>query len=176
MSIKTSIAAGVCSASVVAGAYIGLYNMDTKISQQGVELIVDAEGCRTVPYYCQAGILTAGVGSTTGIVKGKVYTVPEVVGMLRKDLLKVETCLAISVNVPLTQGEYDGWASFIFNHGCGSFRSSTARELLNSGNHIAACQQIPRWNKVKVNGKFVVSKGQVRRKANEERVCLSQLR
>lgn len=177
MGIKRRLAAGICSAAIVVASYFGLYKEESKVSPVGIELIVDVEGCRTDPYYCQANKLTVGVGSTSNVIKGKKYTTEEIVVRLREDIKVAEQCLSNNVRVGMTQGEYDAYASFIFNLGCGSFRSSTLLFMLNNGRPVEACNQLSRWVYVKPSptAKAVVSEGLKKRRTREEKVCLTEL-
>ena len=38
-----------------------------KTSEAGLALIANAEGCRTSPYQCSAGVWTNGIGHTEGV-------------------------------------------------------------------------------------------------------------
>lgn len=86
---------------------------------------------------------------------------------LRQDIAEAESCLYQNVRVPLRQGAWDAYTSFVFNVGCGKFRSSTMLRLLNSGQYAASCDQFPRWvyaNKRVLNGLKV-------RRTEEQAIC-----
>ena len=69
----TKITGGVCAVSAIIAIVL---SMDTglRINQEGLELIGNAESCRRDPYYCPAKVLTAGIGSTTGIQRNHNYS------------------------------------------------------------------------------------------------------
>jgi lysozyme len=50
---------------------------------------------------------------------------------------------------------------------------STLLTLLNSGDYIGAANQLPRWNKTKVGGMYVVEGGLSTRRENEKRLFLA---
>ncbi|WP_058358275.1 lysozyme [Xanthomonas translucens] len=88
---------------------------------------------------------------------------------LARDLLVAQTAVTRAVRVPITQGEMDAYASFVFNVGEGNWRASTMLRLLNQGKRKEACDQFPRWiyaNKLKLGGL-------VSRRYEERATCLS---
>ena len=64
---------------------------------------------------------------------------------LRKDIATAETCLRKNVHVPLRQGAWDAYTSFVFNAGCRNFQQSTMLRLLNNEQYAESCNQFPRW-------------------------------
>lgn len=86
---------------------------------------------------------------------------------LKEDVAEAEHCLKQSVRVPLRQGAWDAYTSFVFNVGCSKFRSSTMLRLLNTGQYAESCNQFPRWvyaNKRVLNGLKV-------RRYDEQAMC-----
>jgi lysozyme len=105
-----------------------------KISEKGLALIKEFEGCKLKAYQDSVGIWTVGYGHTGPDVReGLEITQARAEELLREDLHDVERCLANSVSVTLTQNEYDALASFVFNLGCGRLRGSTLLRKLNAG-------------------------------------------
>ena len=89
-----------------------------KISKAGIDLIKAFEGLRTEPYYCSAGVLTIGYGSTGAhVVAGKAITEAEAEALLVKDLARFEAGVSELITKPLTQGQFDALVSFSFNLG-----------------------------------------------------------
>jgi lysozyme len=175
MGIKAKLATGACTLTVVIASYFGYSDSNSRLSVEGVTNIINCEGCNRIAYKDVAGIPTIGVGSTQGVVMGTVITDDEVGRRLAKDLRTAESCFRRYVKVDVTQGEYDGWVSFIFNKGCGAFKESTALKLLNSGQHKAACKDMLKWNKITVNGKKVFSQGVYNRSLKDSQICVKQL-
>lgn len=86
---------------------------------------------------------------------------------LRQDTAVAEACLYKYVVVPLRQGAWDAYTSFVFNVGCANFRKSTMLRLLNDGQYSSSCNQFPRWvyaNKREMNGLKV-------RRTSEQAMC-----
>ena len=134
-----------------------------KISAKGLGLIKEFEGCELKAYFCPAGILTVGFGSTGPHVKpGMTITESEAETLLLKDLVRFEKAVNELVKVPITQGAYDALVSFTFNCGEGAFAESTLLKELNEGKdpNAVAKAQLPRWT----NGGIA---GLVRRRAAE---------
>jgi lysozyme len=82
---------------------------------------------------------------------------------LDEDLKEAEDAVNRLVKVPLTQGQFDALASFVFNLGEGQFSKSTLLKLLNAGSYDGARDQFKRW--VYDNGK--VQPGLVKRRMGE---------
>ena len=134
-----------------------------KISAKGLALIKEFEGCELKAYFCPAGVLTVGFGSTGPHVKpGMTITETEAEALLLNDLVRVEQAVNTLVKVPMTQGAYDALVSFTFNCGEGAFADSTLLRELNEGKdpNTTAKAQFPRWT----NGGLA---GLVRRRAAE---------
>lgn len=136
------------------------------ISQRGIDLIKDFEGCELTAYKDIVGVLTIGYGCTTNVQDGLTITQTEAENRLRRDLEKVEAAVERLVTVPLTQGEFDALCSFVYNLGEGALAKSTLLKLLNSSDYDDASLQFFRWNKA--GGKEVA--GLTRRREAERRL------
>lgn len=133
------------------------------ISDDGLQLIRDAEGLRLTAYFCPAGILTIGYGTTGNVQPGQTITKAEAEAMLRADVQKFERVVRDAVQVPVTQGQYDSLVSFCYNVGAKAFRNSTLLRQLNQSRYSDAAAQFSRWNK----GGGKVLTGLVKRRAAE---------
>jgi lysozyme len=91
--------------------------------------------------------------------------------LLLADVQEAEQCVRREVKVPLQQSMFDSLVSFVFNLGCGAFRTSTLLARLNEGNYLTAADQFPRW--VNAGGRQLP--GLVRRRALEQGLFLSGL-
>lgn len=137
-------------------------------------IAIPAEGLRQFAYYDPPGILTVCYGTTTNVVKGKKYTLEECKKLLDKDMLAavniVEKCVpGLPVNV------LAAFADAVYNLGptivC-SLANSTAARFLKAGALVAACNQLPRWDKAKVAGMMIALPGLTKRRAKEQELCL----
>ena len=94
------------------------------ISEKGIQLIKNFEGCSLKSYKCPAGVITLGYGHT-GTYKGKPLTLgmtitqQEADDLLKQDLIKYENYVN-SLHRDFNQHEYDALCSFVYNCGIGS--------------------------------------------------------
>lgn len=137
-------------------------------------IAIPAEGLRQFAYYDPPGILTVCYGTTTDVVKGKKYSLEECKRLLDKDMLAavniVEKCVpGLPINI------LAAFADAVYNMGstivC-STANSTAARFLRAGSLVAACNQLPRWNKARVAGVMVSLPGLTKRRAKEQELCL----
>jgi lysozyme len=56
-----------CSIAVIVALGISLAPGSVRTSKEGQQKIAGWEDCRSTPYYCTAGVLTVGIGSTGGV-------------------------------------------------------------------------------------------------------------
>ncbi|WP_392562508.1 lysozyme [Orbus sturtevantii] len=170
--IKKIATTTICSVSVIIGIVLGNYSDEIRTSKAGLEIIGNAEACRNEPYNCPAGILTVGIGSTTGEIESRKYSDDEIAKRWVDDIKSAEDCVNRFANgFHLPQSVFDATVSITFNVGCSKMKSSTMYKYLNSGNYQKACDELPRWNKA--NGK--VLNGLVTRREKERALCLSGL-
>lgn len=139
------------------------------ISQKGIDLIKNFEGCRLTAYRCPANILTIGYGHTgSDVVIGQKITQEQAEKLLKSDLLVHCNNVSRLVKVPLTQNQFDALVSFEFNVGYSNFASSTMLKLLNQKKYREAAAQFDRW--VYANRKVLA--GLVKRRAAEKNLFL----
>ena len=124
-----------------------------KISQNGIDLIKEFEGCSLVAYQDIAGIWTIGYGSTRGVKKNDEITEEQAEDMLLMALASVWAAVNSLVKVPLTQNQFDALVSFTYNVGEGHLENSNLLKLLNGCHYQGAAEEFLRWNKV--NGEIV---------------------
>ena len=120
------------------------------INQAGIDLIKRWEGLRLEAYYCSAGVITIGYGSTGDhVYAGLTITEQEAEDLLRKDLWRFEDAVSSKVKVGLTDNEFAALVSFSFNVGCGAFESSTLLHRLNAGEPKERVfnEELMRWTK-----------------------------
>jgi GH24 family phage-related lysozyme (muramidase) len=134
------------------------------------------EGIRYVAYNDPPGILTVCAGHTGPDVKPNIrYTKEQCDKFLEEDasdaLDTVDRCApGLPPNTRLAFGDA------VFNLGetivCNEQRSTAAR-LLAAGDVVAACKELPKWNKARVAGVLVPLPGLTRRRNEEMQLCLS---
>lgn len=134
-----------------------------KISQNGINLIKQFEGCKLIAYKCPAGVWTIGYGHTKGVVRGQKISPERAEKFLKEDIEQFEKGVNRHVSVPLNQNQFDALVSFTYNCGLGALQRSTLLKKLNAGDYAGAANEFPKWNKS--NGK--VLNGLVRRRAAE---------
>jgi lysozyme len=120
-----------------------------KMSQEGLSLIKKFEGCEYNAYKCAADVLTIGYGHTKDVKEGDLVTQEEADALLEKDVEIFEEIVLKSVEVPLSQYQFDALVSWTFNLGGGNLNASTMLKVLNKGEYEDVPAQIKRWNKAK---------------------------
>jgi lysozyme len=117
-------------------------------------------------------VLTIGVGHTSDehlkVTEGLVITKEKAMELLALDMKEAEDVVERLVTVPLTQGQYDALADFVFNVGEGQFSRSTLLKLVNASLYEQAAEQFKRW--VYDNGK--VQPGLVKRNVGRKQMFL----
>ncbi|MEZ3501603.1 lysozyme [Pantoea sp. KPR_PJ] len=154
--------------SVVAIAALLPQFSTLKISSGGLQLLADAEGCRTSPYQCSAGVWTNGIGHTAGVTPHSEVSERQAAVNLVDDLIRVERQLALCIPVTMPPPVWDALVSFAFNVGTFAACHSTLASELKQQQWRAACDQLPRW--IYVNG--VKSRGLAQRRERERAWCL----
>ncbi|WCD56083.1 SAR endolysin [Caulobacter phage BL198] len=138
------------------------------VGAAGTGLIKQSEGIRYKSYLDDAGIPTICTGHTGPEVKlGQFKTQEECDSLLKQDLLRHSAAVNKCVNYPLTQYQYDAVVSFTFNVGPTAFCRSTMARKINAGDLQGAAAEFPKWNKVTIDGKRVVSRGLSARRDRE---------
>lgn len=124
-----------------------------KISERGLNLIKEFEGCKLSAYQCPAGIWTIGIGSThynggTPVTKGRTLpTEKAAIALLAATIGQFEKAVN-AMNVELTQNEFDALVCLCYNIGAGNFLKSTLVKMLKTGDDKAEiAQQFLRWDK-----------------------------
>lgn len=120
------------------------------ISDEGLQLITEAEGLRLAAYPdpgTNGEPWTIGVGHTGGVKPGDECTEDQAMDWLRADVAWAEAAVRNNVGVKLSQGQFDALVSLVFNIGAGQFGNSALLRLLNEGDYAGAAAQFSRWTK-----------------------------
>lgn len=97
MNKLTKWGAGAICSVVAIIAIVRTNHQELRISQQGLDLIGNVEGCRRDPYHCPSDVLTVGIGSTMAdgqaIDPKKRYSDIEIAQRWANDLRRAEQCV-----------------------------------------------------------------------------------
>lgn len=145
------------------------------VSAAGLIGIVGYEGYSATAYKDTGGILTVGFGHTGKEVKPSTRTtVTEAMKTLGRDVGRTEKALqtCLGDDVMLTQHEWDAYTSLAYNVGTGAVCRSSIKKKLQAKQYAAACKTILSFDKVRVKGKLVKSKGLANRRKSEYEKCM----
>ena len=134
-----------------------------KISEEGISLIKNYEGCRLEAYQDSVGIWTIGYGVIKGVKKGDQINQEEADHLLKEELPEYEGYINDMIKVPLEQCQFDALVCWVYNLGPNNLKDSTLLRILNDGDYDGVPEQIKRWNKA--GGKVLA--GLVKRRAAE---------
>jgi len=116
-------------------------------STNGLALTEQFEGCRLTAYQDQVGVWTIGYGHTgSDVAPGLTITQAQAQALLLQDVNGAVDCVNNSVQVKLTQGEFDALVDFVFNVGAGAFKNSRMLRALNAGDFAGAASQFVLWD------------------------------
>ncbi|WP_373766376.1 lysozyme [Glaesserella sp.] len=174
MSRLKSIGSG-CSIIAIITLMLAEYGTEIRSTERGLSIIGNAEGCKRDPYYCPAGVLTVGVGSTAAggdAIQRKRYSDEEIAKRWLKDVAMAEKCVFHFANgevLPLSV--FEATTSIVFNVGCNKAKQSTLFKRLNAGQYKQACDEFTKW--VYAGGKKL--RGLEIRREQERKLCLTDL-
>jgi|SRR5215472_3884535 len=122
-----------------------------EISDAGVEVLRDREGCKLTAYKDSVGVWTIGVGHTAAAgppepVSGMTITQEQADAIFDEDLDAYEKTVNDSITKPMTQHEYDAFVSICFNIGQGGFSTSTFVDRFNAGDKDGCAEAILWWD------------------------------
>lgn len=140
-----------------------------RISQSGIDLIKEFEGCVLYVYKDAVGLPTIGIGHL--IKSGEKFTtitMQEAEDLLRSDIKIFEDALNKSIKVPVTQNQFDAMLSLAFNIGYGAFNKSTLLKKVNANDFSGAANEFRKWNKA--GGR--VLPGLIRRRTAEQKLFM----
>lgn len=145
-----------------------------QISNKGISLIKEFEGCRLKAYQDSAGVWTIGYGWTQPvdgrkIGPGMVIDQATAERLLKCGLVQYEQGVNQLVKVIINQGQFDALVSFSYNLGLRSLSTSTLLRKLNSGDKQGAADEFGKW----VNAGGVRLNGLVKRREAERELFLS---
>jgi len=142
------------------------------INPAAKKLIKEYEGLRLKAYRCSAGVLTIGWGHTSAageptVKPGMTISKAEAERIFDRDIEVFAEGVANLIKVELDDNQFGACVSLAFNIGVGAFSKSSVLRFVNKKRFDDAADAFLLFNKVKKNGKKVVEKGLVRRRAAE---------
>lgn len=150
--------------------------LTSALASTGV-IVSEHEGLVLGTYVDPVGIVTSCYGNTgydsegNKLVLGTKYSEDECLRQLADDLVEFNYAVKRNVKVPISDEELAAYTSFTYNVGVGNFTASTLLKKLNAGDHVGACNELPKWKYSK--GK--VLNGLIKRRDKEKELCLSGL-
>ena len=145
-----------------------------RINAKGLELVKSFEGLKLESYFCPAGLLSIGYGSTGPHVKaGMKITELEAEKLLEKDLRRFELGVSLLIgDAPTTSDQYSALVAFAFNVGLGNLKASTLLKKHKAGDIAGAAAQFSAWVKARnpKTKRLQVLPGLVRRRAAEAKL------
>ena len=143
-----------------------------KLSDKGIDLLIRLEGEVLTAYYCEAGILTIGVGHTGDDVYEDMWITEEQSrSLLKKDINRFERAVDKQFPKGIKQNQFDAFVLFAFNVGIYGFKSSTAlKKAKGHGSDLDVVMWLKKWVYVTNDGVKTRSKGLVKRR-NAESCC-----
>ena len=120
---------------------------EMKISEEGILLIKNYEGCELKAYQDSVGVWTIGYGHIKDVKEGDQINQDEAEHLLKEEMPEYEGYIADMVKVPLKQNQFDALCSWVFNLGPKNLSESTLLRVLNEQKYDEVPEQIKRWNK-----------------------------
>ena len=141
-----------------------------KVSQKGIDLIINFEGMCLKPYLCPAKIPTIGVGATfypngTRVtMSDKPITKEQAIEYLKATLSIFEKQVDSFTTDSVNQNQFDALVSFAYNLGANALKNSTLIKKVNANPNDATIKdEFMKWTFA--NGKQL--SGLVRRRSSE---------
>lgn len=122
-----------------------------RVSDAGLAMLKELEGCKLEPYECSAGVATVGYGATYGLDGEPIdmcqapISQAEAEQLFERDVNKFGEGVLSLIDVPLTQAQFDALVSFSYNVGLGAFGESTLRRKLLECDYMGASEEFPKW-------------------------------
>jgi len=136
------------------------------VSPAGVAFTQAFEDCKLVAYQDQAGVWTCGWGSTgDDIDADTVWTQDQADARFMASVGQYEDAVN-RITVLLSQEQFDALFDFSYNEGGSALLHSTLVNHIENGGDLAGLFE--EWDKVRVDGALVVSRGLLRRRQAED--------
>jgi lysozyme len=126
---------------------LGANKMSRIISEEGISLIKNYEGCKLESYQDSVGVWTIAYGHTKDVKEGDSINQDEAEHLLAEEMPEYEGYINNMVKVPLEQNQFDALVCWVYNLGPTNLQESTLLRILNEGDYEGVPEQIKRWNK-----------------------------
>lgn len=103
-----------------------------KISQRGIDLIKEFEGCRLTAYKDAVGVWTIGYGHTKNVKQGMKITQEQAEELLKEDLAEYEAKVEKYDKYNWNQNQFDALVSFAYNIGSIDQLTSNGRRAIKT--------------------------------------------
>ena len=117
------------------------------ISDKGIGIIKQFEGCQLIAYQDAVGVWTIGYGHTKGVSEGDIISSAQAEALLLKELKEYEDYVNKLVTVPLHDYQFDALVSWTYNLGPTNLANSTMLKKLNEGKYDEVPDEMRRWNR-----------------------------
>lgn len=143
------------------------------LSASALILLMALEGFSALPYKDIAGVWTDGFGNTANVVPGVPVTHEQAKATLVRHVDVFGAGLDRCLLAEPTQNQYDALMLWTYNVGVSAACNSTLMRKLNTGQLPSVwCGELLKWNKVRINGQLVASKGLTKRRTTEQALCM----
>lgn len=142
----------------------------------GIDLIKRVEACRLVGYADSRGVATNGYGNTHGAKIGQEITKEKADADLLTNVTWAWDAIKRLIEKPLTSNQAGALLSWTFNEGTHALATSTLLKYINQGDLAMVPSEFRRWNKIKHDGGYVISKGLSNRREEEVKMWLDDWR
>jgi lysozyme len=140
-----------------------------RISNNGIALLKEFEGCKLEAYQDVAGVWTIGYGHTKGVQPGMKISRQEADDLLAQELDTYECAVERACREIPNQNQFSAMVVLAYNIGTGAFLKSSVLRLHNAGKFAEAASAFSMWNKA--GGK--IRAGLTRRRASEAALYLT---
>lgn len=149
---SSSLSVTFTAAAIAAAVAIQVGDRGMSISERGVDLMMQFEGCQVAVYRDPVGLPTAGCGHlVTGDEDyrvGQKLTEAEIRELFVEDLIPSVRCVNQALEwKPTAQGKFDALTDLAYNIGCARFRRSTALKCHQRGDDQCATRGIAAYRK-----------------------------
>ncbi len=138
-----------------------------RISQTGLDLIKEFEGCRLKAYRCPANVWTIGYGHTKTAKPGMEIDQEEAERLLIEDMARYEHAVKrrLGDDIELKQCQFDALVSFTYN--CGEGNLKKIIPYVNRKQFNTVPSRLMLYKKARVNGRLKTLRGLERRRRAE---------
>lgn len=117
-----------CSIAVIVALGVSMSPDTLRTSPEAQQKTASWEDCRNTPYYCTAGVLTVGIGSTSNVQKRE-YSNAEVARRWVNDMKHAENCINQNFNgEAMPQSVFESMVDGGLNVGCTGLMWFTDRD------------------------------------------------